>query len=86
MSKLIKRKRAESKGRTIPIFGAKYDIEYCPETGGIYSAKPRGDSAEETDEETLDRIQDEVNENLETWELEDDRDLRDEAVINRGEY
>jgi hypothetical protein len=78
----IKRKRAESKGRTITIFGAKYDIEYCPETGGIYSAKPRGDSAEET----LDRIQDEVNENIETWELEDDRDLRDEALISRGEY
>jgi hypothetical protein len=86
MSKLIKRKRAESKGRTINVSGAKYDIEYCPETGGLYSDKPRGDSAEETDKETLDKIQDEINENLETWELEDDRDLRDEALISRGEY
>ena len=85
MTKLIKRKRDESISRSIKISGSRYEIEYCPETGGLFSAHLKGQSEQETDEHTLERIQDEINENSDIWELEDQRDQRDEALISKWE-
>jgi hypothetical protein len=80
-----KRKPDEATSRMIKISSAWYSIEYCPETGDLFSAYLQGQSEKETDEHTLDWIQEEINENIDIWELEDQREQRDEALISRWE-
>lgn len=75
----IKRKRAESLSRTIRVYSSLYDIEYCPETCGLYSAIIKGETEQETDKQTIAAIKDQIIHNMDEWEQELQRDQRDES-------